>query len=55
MFAIVSLYDHFYICQDTHSECRFAHYLNYLCQQFKRRKDCLLLLNEAKDNSAVWI
>lgn len=53
--AIVCLYDHFYVCQDTHSEHRFAHYLSYLCQKFKRKKDRLLLSTEVKDNSAVWI
>lgn len=55
VFAIFSFYDHFYICQDTLSESPFAHYLNYLCQKFKREKDCLLLLTEVKDSSAVWI
>lgn len=55
VFAIFSFYDHFYICQDTLSESPFAHYLNHLCQKFKREKDCLLLLTEVKDSSAVWI
>lgn len=53
-FAIVSFYDHFFICQDTHGESHFIHCLNYLSQTMGRKKDCLLFVADVKDSRAVW-
>lgn len=53
-FAIVSFYDHFYICHDTQGESHFVHCLNYLRQTMDRKKECLLFVPDVKDSSAVW-